>query len=161
MQLAGKEVWQMDNIDLVILKFLQDNGRDTASNISKKIHLSVSAVLDRIHKLEESGVVKKYTVLLDSRKLGYDVLAVMEVRLEHPRFYDSFVEAVMGNDSIVDCYYLTGDFDFNLKICCKSSEDLEAQHRFVKEIPGVSATITHYVLKEVKNIYEVTPGVVD
>ena len=49
----------MDNIDLVILKILQDNGRETASSISKRIHLSVSAVLDRIHKLEENGVVKK------------------------------------------------------------------------------------------------------
>ena len=151
----------MDNIDLVILKILQDNGRETASSISKRIHLSVSTVLDRIHKLEENGVVKKYTVLLDSRKLGYDVLAVMEVRLEHPRFYDSFVEAVQSNPNIVDCYYLTGDFDFNLKICCKSSEELEDLHRFVKEIPGVSGTITHYVLKEVKNIYEVSPAVVD
>ena len=140
----------MDNIDLVILKILQDNGRETASSISKRIHLSVSAVLDRIHKLEENGVVKKYTVLLDSRKLGYDVLAVMEVRLEHPRFYDSFVEAVQSNSNIVDCYYLTGDFDFNLKICCRSSEELE-------DITGVSGTITHYVLKEVKNIYEVSP----
>ncbi len=144
----------MDNIDLVILKILQDNGRETASSISKRIHLSVSAVLDRIHKLEENGVVKKYTVLLD-------FLAVMEVRLEHPRFYDSFVEAVQSNPNIVDCYYLTGDFDFNLKICCKSSEELEDLHRFVKEIPGVSGTITHYVLKEVKNIYEVSPAVVD
>lgn len=148
----------MDSIDLIILKILQENGRETASNISKRIHLSVSAVLDRIHKLEEAGVVKQYTVLLDSRKLGYDVLAVMEVRLEHPRFYDAFVEAVQANDKIVDCYYLTGDFDFTLKICCRSSEDLEEQHRYVKEIPGVSATITHFVLKEVKNIYEVTPG---
>ena len=148
----------MDNIDLVILQALQENGRDTASNISKQIHLSVSAVLDRIHKLEETGVVKKYTVLVDSRKLGFDVLAMMEVRLEHPRFYDSFVEAVLQNEHIVDCYYLTGDFDFNLKICCRSSDELEAQHRFVNEIPGVSATITHYVLKEVKNIYEVVPS---
>ena len=49
----------------------------------------------------------------------------------------------------------------NLKICCKSSEELEDLHRFVKEIPGVSGTITHYVLKEVKNIYEVSPAVVD
>ena len=87
-------------------------------------------MLDRIHKLEENGVVKKYTVLLDSRKLGYDVLAVMEVRLEHPRFYDSFVEAVQSNSNIVDCYYLTGDFDFNLKICCRSSEELEDPRRF-------------------------------
>lgn len=147
----------MDSTDLVILKILQDNGRATASSISKEIHLSVSAVLDRIHKLEEAGVMKRYTVLLDSRKLGYDVLAVMEVRLEHPRFYDSFVEAVENNPNIVDCYYLTGDFDFNLKICCRSSDELEQLHRYVKEIPGVSATITHYVLKEVKNIYEVTP----
>ena len=151
------DVKHMDNIDFVILKILRENGRETASSISKKIHLSVSAVLERIRKLEDSGVIKQYTVMADSRKLGYDVMAVMEVRLEHPRFYDSFVAAVQDNPQIVDCYYLTGDFDFNLKMCCKSSEDLEALHRTVKEIPGVSATITHFVLKEVKNIYEVLP----
>ena len=135
-----------------------ENGRESASDIGKEIHLSVSAVLDRIKKLEDSGVIKSYTILVDSSKLGNDVIALMEVSLEHPRFYDEFTETVRGIDAVVDCYYLTGDFDFNLKVTCASSDELEQIHRKIKSIPGVSATRTHFALKEVKNVYAAIPG---
>ena len=115
----------MDKTDYRILRILKENGRESASDIGKEIHLSVSAVLDRIKKLEDSGVIKSYTILVDSSKLGNDVIALMEVSLEHPRFYDEFTETVRGIDAVVDCYYLTGDFDFNLKVICASSDELE------------------------------------
>ena len=95
---------------------------------------------------------------MDSSKLGNDVIALMEVSLEHPRFYDEFTETVRGIDAVVDCYYLTGDFDFNLKVICASSDELEQIHRKIKSIPGVSATRTHFALKEVKNVYAAIPG---
>lgn len=148
----------MDKTDYRILRILKENGRETASNIGKEIHLSVSAVLDRIKKLEDSGVIKSYTILVDSSKLGNDVIALMEVSLEHPHFYDEFTEAVREIDAVVDCYYLTGDFDFNLKVVCASSDELEQIHRRIKSIPGVSATRTHFALKEVKNVYASIPG---
>ena len=65
----------MDKLDYKILNILKENGRETASDISKAIHLSVSAVLDRIKKMEESGIIKGYTVRVDAKALGNDVTA--------------------------------------------------------------------------------------
>ena len=115
----------MDKLDYKILNILKENGRETASDISKAIHLSVSAVLDRIKKMEESGIIKGYTVRVDAKALGNDVTALMEISLEHPRFHDSFTEVIMDHPNILDCYYLTGDYDFVLKISCASSDELE------------------------------------
>ena len=147
----------MDKLDYKILNILKENGRETASDISKAIHLSVSAVLDRIKKMEESGIIKGYTVRVDAKALGNDVTALMEISLEHPKFHDSFTEVIMDHPNILDCYYLTGDYDFVLKISCASSDELERIHRTSKSIPGVSATRTHFVLKEIKNMYSAIP----
>ena len=140
----------MDKLDYRILNILKENGRETASDISKAIHLSVSAVLDRIKKMEEAGIIKGYTVRVDAT-------ALMEISLEHPRFHDSFTEVILEHPNILDCYYLTGDYDFVLKISCSSSDELESIHRTIKSIPGVSATRTHFVLKEIKNVYSAIP----
>ena len=82
----------MDAIDYKILKILQKNARETASNISKEIHLSVSAVIERIRKMEETGVIKEYTIIVDEKKTGNEMTALMEVSLEHPKFFDSFAD---------------------------------------------------------------------
>ena len=74
----------MDKLDYKILNILKENGRETASDISKAIHLSVSAVLDRIKKMEESGIIKGYTVRVDAKALGNDVTALMEISLSIP-----------------------------------------------------------------------------
>ena len=147
----------MDKLDYRILNILKENGRETASDISKAIHLSVSAVLDRIKKMEEAGIIKGYTVRVDAKALGNDVTALMEISLEHPRFHDSFTEVILEHPNILDCYYLTGDYDFVLKISCSSSDELESIHSSIKSIPGVSATRTHFVLKEIKNVYSAIP----
>lgn len=140
----------MDYMDYRILECLKSNARIKASAISKEIHLSVSAVLERIRKMETSGVIKNYTIVLDESKLGNDISALMEVSLDHPKFYEPFTDAVKGNKNIVFCYYVTGDFDFMLKILCKSSEDLEKVHREIKSLDGVSRTKTYCILKDVK-----------
>ena len=143
----------MDSIDYKILKILQKNARETASNISKEIHLSVSAVIERIRKLEESRVIKEYTIIVDEKRTGNGMTALMEVSLEHPRYFDSFAEAIRRMDTIVSCYYQTGDFDLLLKLACRSSDELEEIHREIMSLDGVSDTRTHVVLKTVKNIY--------
>ena len=66
---------------------------------------------------------------------------------------EAFTNAVVSNSSITACYYLAADFDFLLKIVCRSSMQLEEIHRFIKIQPGVSSTRTHYVLKDVKHTY--------
>lgn len=143
----------LDKIDYKILSILQENARESASSISKKIRLSVSAVIERIHKLEESHVIGKYTIIVDEKKTGNMMTALMEVALENPKYYDSFAESITGMDSIVSCYYQTGEFDLLLKIVCESSDELDEVHRAVMSLEGVSETRTHVVLKVVKNIY--------
>lgn len=146
-----KEDLEMDSMDRSILKCLSENSRQSATEISQKVHLSVAAVIERIRKLERNGIIRQYTIVADQHKIGNDVTALMEVSLEHPKYYDDFTEAVYENASIVSCDYLTGDYDFMLKIHTKSSETLEQVHRVIKSIKGVSATKTYFVLKEIKS----------
>lgn len=141
----------MDSMDYKILECLKVNSRIKASAISKEIHLSVSAVIERIHKMEKNGIIKNYTIVLDESKMGNDTSALMEVSLDHPKFQESFTKAIKENKNVVLCYYLTGDFDFMLKILCKSSEELEKVHNQIKSLDGVSRTKTYYVLKDIKN----------
>ena len=142
----------MDKLDNQILHELQKNARQTASDISKTIHLSVSTVIERIRKMEKSGIIQSYTVITNDQRLGNDITVLMEVSMEHPRFNDSFIERINEHPNIIACYYLTGEFDFMLKICCRSSEHLEQIHNQIKDCAGVRLTKTHYVLRTVKNI---------
>ena len=140
----------MDKLDYEILEYLKRNSREKASVISRQINLSVSAVLERIHKMEQQGVIKGYTVVTNKKMLGRGMLAVMEISLEHPKYYDSFTGLVQSMPEIVSCYYMTGDFDFILKIYAQDSDDLERIHKRIKSIHGVSSTRTYITLKTVK-----------
>jgi Lrp/AsnC family transcriptional regulator, leucine-responsive regulatory protein len=146
-----RRVRELDNIDLGILHCLKENARQKASEISEKTHLSVSAVIERIRKLERQGVIKHYTVVLDPKKLGYDIMAYVEISLENPNYYDDFISMVMKNDCILSCSYITGDFDFLLKVMTESSESLEKIHREIKTVKGVMSTKTYFVLSNIKD----------
>ena len=147
----------MDQLDYKILECLKQNARQKASAIGSQISLSVSAVIERIRKLEAAGVITGYTVDLDMKKIGQDVTAFMEIGLEHPRFYDSFTAAVRNNPNIISCYYLTGEYDFLLKIVTDSSDSLELIHRQLKSLDGVQSTRTHFALKSIKNEFVMVP----
>ena len=147
----------MDILDYKILSLLKTNAREKASAISREIHLSVSSVIERIHKLETSGIIQSYTIITDEAAIGNDLTALMEINLEHPRFTESFVQYIKSNPNIVSCYYLTGEFDYMLKICCHSSKELEEIHREIKQQEGIRMTRTHYVLRTEKNIYTSLP----
>lgn len=140
----------MDNLDYEILGCLKDNSREKASTISRKINLSVSAVLERIHKLEQSGVIRGYTVVTNKKMLGIGMQALMEVSLEHPKYYDSFSKAVLDMPEVATCYYVNGDFDFLLRIYAGDAENLEVIHTKVKNMHGVSGTKTYITLRTIK-----------
>lgn len=147
----------MDKIDFQILEILKNNGRERASEISKEVHLTVSTVIERIRKMEQNGIIKGYTVLTDDPQVGNDVTVIIEASLEHPKYEDTFMESVLAHPNIIACYYLTGEFDYILKITCRSSHHLEEIHRWIKDQPGIRKTRTHYVLRTVKNIYTSLP----
>lgn len=136
----------MDILDYQILACLKENSRENATNIGAKVNLSTSAVIERIKKLENSGIIQQYTTIINQNSLGRDLSAFMYVRLEHPKFYEDFVKAVNENSAVAECYYIAGDFDFILKIVTKTGKGLEEILNYVKCINGVSLTRTSVVL---------------
>ena len=136
----------MDMIDQKILACLKANARENATDIGAKINLSTSAVIERIRKLEHSGLIQQYTTIIDQKMLGRDLIAFIFVGLEHPKFYENFVEVVNANDSIAECYYIAGDFDFLLKVVTHTRTTLEETLNGIKSITGVSLTRTSVVL---------------
>ena len=136
----------MDSIDVKIIECLKANSRENASVIGSKVNMSVSAVIERIKKLEASGIIKQYSLVLDKEKLGLDLAAFISVSMEHPKYNDDFINFISRNPQIVECHYITGDFDFILKICTTSGKGLEKLVNEIKSVRGVSLTKTLVVL---------------
>ncbi len=141
----------MDSIDARILTCLTDNSRMSAKAIGEEIHLSTSAVIERIRRMEAGGLIRRYTVVLDSVKAGCDITAFMSVSLDNPRHNDEFRKRVKACADITECYYMTGDYDYLLKIVTRDSRTLEGTLRHVKSSAGVSRTKTLVVLDDIKN----------
>ena len=136
----------MDAIDYKILTCLKENARENATNIGAKINLSTSAVIERIKKLESSGMIQQYTTIINQSTLGRELFAFIYVSLEHPKHYENFVEKIKENSSVAECYYIAGDFDFILKVVTKTGKTLEEILNYIKGISGVSLTRTSVVL---------------
>ncbi|MBQ1704231.1 MAG: Lrp/AsnC family transcriptional regulator [Clostridia bacterium] len=147
----------MDEIDVKILKCLRTNARENASVISEKVNMSVSAVIERIRKLEASGLIERHTTILNSAKAGKDVNAFFEVSLEHPKYIDRFQAVVRENKEILECHYITGDFDFMLRVVTDNTPSLERLLNTVKSLPGVQNTRTILILSTVKDEHSVDP----
>lgn len=148
----------MDSIDLSILKCLKENSRQTASMISQSINLSISAVIERIRKMEARGMIQKYTVILDEKQLGNDLTVFVSVRLENPKYGADFAKEAACHPNVSECYYIAGDVDYLLKIVADTSRSLETIHEDIKEMAGVSWTKTLYVLSTIKNDVSVLPS---
>lgn len=150
----------MDKTDYEILACLKENARENATNIGAKINLSTSAVIERIKKFESSGLIKQYTIVLNQQAVGGELTAFISVRLEHPKYYENFVELINAHNSIAECYYIAGDFDFILKIITKTAGNLEDILNYIKSIDGVSLTRTSVVLSTNKNDVCLLPEIV-
>ena len=140
----------MDSLDYQILCCLKVNARENATNIGAKISLSTSAVIERIKKLEASGLIQQYTTIIDQSISGRELTAFISVRLEHPKFNESFCHAVDNHNEIVECHYIAGDFDFILKVVTTSGKSLEEILNHIKSTNGVSLTRTSVVLSTSK-----------
>lgn len=144
-------VFEMDAIDYQILSCLKENARENATHIGAKINLSTSAVIERIKKLESSGLIKQYTTIINQEVLGRELMAFINVRVEHPQHYENFIRAINANDAIAECYLIAGDFDFILKVVTTTGKQLEEIINYIKSIKGVSLTRTSVVLSENKH----------
>jgi Lrp/AsnC family leucine-responsive transcriptional regulator len=148
----------MDELDRKILRCLCENARMSASAIGARVNLSVSAVIERIRKMEHSGIIRQYTALVNPTCMGRDICAYISVSLEHPKYNEGFAHAVRHNPHIDECHYVTGDFDFLVKVAVDSTRSLESVLGEIKSIPGVSLTRTLVVLSTIK---QDVPGIPD
>ncbi|MEX3953545.1 Lrp/AsnC family transcriptional regulator [Paraburkholderia sp. EG287B] len=131
---------ELDAIDRRILAILQENGRLSNQEIAERVNLSPSPCLRRIRRLEESGVIRSYVALLDAQKLGLDLLAYVNVRLEKRgptaagregvTHAELFRVAVQTWPEVVACHAMTGDMDFLLRV---QVEDMAHFSRFVQD----------------------------
>lgn len=119
----------IDSKDLAILNLLQQNARMTVKEIADKIHLSTTPVHERIKRLEATGIIKQYAALLDHTKVKRGLIAICYVSLkEHNKTAGTkFVKAIQQMPDVVECYTISGEFDFMLKVMC---EDMNAYHDF-------------------------------
>jgi Lrp/AsnC family transcriptional regulator, leucine-responsive regulatory protein len=148
----------LDNIDRRILRALQQDGRTTYDVLAEQAGLSPSAVLRRVKRLEESGVVLGYVALVAADRIGLPLTAYLNVRLEkhterHKRNpMDLFRAAVQAWPEVVECSALTGEMDYLLRVVV---QDMAHYSRFVMETllkhPSVQDCKTSFVLDRVKN----------
>ncbi|MBR4768167.1 MAG: Lrp/AsnC family transcriptional regulator [Lachnospiraceae bacterium] len=140
----------MDQTDIKIVNALTENARVSASDLSERVNLSVSAVIERIKKLENSGFIQNYTTILDVQQIGLDVTAFICVLMDHPRYNEGFIRFTNSSPAIVECDYIAGDYDYLVKVRTDSTVSLERLLDEVKSVPGVGRTKTMLVLSQSK-----------
>ncbi len=139
----------MDKTDKAILKNLQKNSRMTISDLSASISLSMPATSERLHKLETSGVIKQYTVLLDTEKINKHLTALMFMRFDSAYSGDAFAKYAETELEICECYYITGEYDYFLKIVTDDALMLKSLMSRLKNRPGVVKTSNVVVLENI------------
>lgn len=119
----------LDEKDLSILRLLQQNARITVKEISDTIHLSTTPVHERIKRMEETGVIKQYATLVDHTKVRKSLMAICYVSLkEHNKKAGAqFIDAINKMNEVIECYNISGEFDFMLKVVV---EGMDAYYDF-------------------------------
>ena len=141
----------IDDKDQKILDILMVSAREPASSISEKIGISVPTVIDRIKKLQDSGIIKGYTTIIDSKKIGLDVSAIITIISESSLKYNLFIESAKKEKDIDKCFTTTGNGSHVLLVNTKNTESLEKLLRNIQQWPGVSRTETQIILTSYKN----------
>jgi len=142
---VGSEM-DLDAIDLHILTILQDDCKQPLAKVGEQVGLSAPSVIERIKKLEESGVIIDYRAILEARKVGKDVTAFIGVEISHPKLISAFEVAVTDLDELLECHHVTGQHTLLLKVKTHNTATLEDLIRMIRSIEGVTRTETMVVL---------------
>jgi Lrp/AsnC family leucine-responsive transcriptional regulator len=143
----------IDAIDRRIIAAVQNDGRISTPELAAQVGLSPSPCARRLRLLEEAGVIKGYTAIIDQTKVGLPVSAFASIKLERQReeSLDRFAQAVAGWPEVADCYLMTGQRDYLMRIVVR---DLEAYEQFLKDkltrLDGVASIETSFALGQVK-----------
>ena len=149
---------KIDTIDLRILKILQNNSDLTTKELAAKVNLSPTPVFERVKKLQKEGYIKKYVAILDAEKLDKSLIVFCNITLkEHTReIGNKFVKDIMTLDEVTECYNISGDYDFLLKVLVK---DMKHYQNFVLNhlgsVQNIGSAHSTFVMGEIKNSYSI------
>ena len=147
----------LDSIDIKILQQLQKNSRLTIKELGALVQLSPSPVFERMKRLEREGFIKKYVAVLDAEKIEHGFVAFCHLSMKQHSYENArrIMQAVQDIPEIVECYNISGDYDFMLKIYTK---DMKQYQQFILKILGdmdcIGSLHSTFVLGEVKNSYQ-------
>ena len=144
----------LDSIDKKLLYLLQNDTKKTTKELSLKLNLSVTAIYERIKKLEREGIIDKYVVLLNRAKVekGFVVFCHLKLIQHTKEFIDKFENEVIQLKEVLECHHVSGDYDYILKIVVK---DMEAYRAFLvtklTTLHHIGSTHSTFMISEVKS----------
>lgn len=144
----------IDSTDIKLLKQLQDNSRITVKELAAAVHLSQTPTFERMKRLEKEGYIKKYMAVLDAEKIECGFVAFCYLKMKQHTYENSIriMDAVQNIPEITECYNISGDYDFLLKIYTR---DMKSYQNFILRILGeldcIGSINSSFVLGEVKN----------
>lgn len=147
------ETHQLDKTDLQLLKILQENGRISIKELAQRVHLSPTPVFDRVRRLESTGVIERYTAVLNAAKLGQGFIVFCSVRLRRmgKDIAHDFVKRVKDIPEVAECYNISGEFDYLLKIY---APDMQYYNEFCINVLGTIESLgsiqSSFVMNPVK-----------
>jgi len=139
----------LDEIDRKVLHALQEDGRISNADLARAIGLSRAATHARVRRLERDGVIARYTAIVDPEAVGFDLLCLIGVamQLHSQENIARFLGAVVEMNEVLECYHVTGDFDYVLKVAVRGRRELQ---RFILDrltpVPGIARINTSLVL---------------
>ena len=151
--MPAEQIVALDDLDKKILAIVQRDGRITNAELAQQIHLSPPAAHARLKRLQERGLIRSFVALLDRELLGYDLMALIHVTLaQHQRErVQEFRAAIQAMPQVLECFHVTGEYDYLLKVVVKNRKELE---QFLVETltpaPGVGRIHTNIVFSQVK-----------
>jgi len=144
---------RLDSLDRKLLTYLQDDARASSAELARRVGLSGPGLQKRLKKLETRGVVTRYATLVNREAVGLDLLCFVHVMLAHhrPNSVKRFPGRVRAMPEVLECHFLTGEFDYLMKIVVANHDQLE-KFLFEKlmKVGGVDRIRTSIVVKEVK-----------
>lgn len=143
----------LDEKDRDVIRHLQNDARITNAELARRVDLSPPGLQKRLRKLEESGVIVGYATLIDREAVGFDMLCFVQATLVRhaPEAVSDFKRAVQNMPEVLECYHLTGEYDYLMKVVVRNRKHLE---EFILEtltpVPGMDRVRTSLVLSEIK-----------
>jgi DNA-binding Lrp family transcriptional regulator len=144
---------KLDKTDEALLEALQKNARATNKELGEMIHKSPTAVFERVKQLERDQVIEKYTIKVNKKKLGLmlTVYAVVQLKEHRNAFLIEFEKEVVNFNQVRECYHMTGNFDYMLKV---SVPDIDTYHDFIKNklanLPNIGNVQSYFVMSIIK-----------